>query len=151
MRQVISVQNFVSPYSCSHAIPPQGHWCNQELWEVVSSLWKKVTIFSKSPICSFSLLVVNHQVGFGAVMKGISGQNPFPIHVADVARVGVKREGRPKSWRLSETLPGHLWSPELHFSTSVRVHFKRENRLCLGLALFQGETMLCAARRMSRF
>lgn len=123
----------------------------------VNSLWKNETdsYFLGMSCLLFVVTGCKAPTGVCVITKGISVQNPFHIQVADVRRVRKKGEEDRKSRRPSESLPGQVWSPKL-LGVCLGVFQRRiltlwEFLLLRQDALFQGETMLCAARWVNLF
>lgn len=125
-KQVVkrSKLRFFSPW-LSHTISTLMAVVEPETAGCVTSLGKNVPDSSFLGISCLLCVTADGKMpaAIGVVMKGISGQNPFHVQVADVARVRGKGEEDTKNRRPNETLPGHLWSPKL--LEVCRVHLKQ--------------------------
>lgn len=105
-RQGASVQNLVS--SCSCLAMPFLSCGNGVAKNCQTSVACKGVTGKLSPeflLCSCSLLIANHQQGFGATVKGISESSP---HSGSGCGKGPSERRGRRSRRLSGTFPGLL-------------------------------------------
>lgn len=136
---------FFSPW-LSHTISTLMAVVEPETAGCVTSLGKNVSDSSFLGISCLLCVTADGKMpaAIGVVMKGISGQNPFHVQVADVARVRGKGEEDTKNRRPNETLPGPLWSPKL--LEVCRVHLK-QNPASDGMSSYFWGKMPCTVSR----